>query len=51
MIDPVTGSFEIMKYDNKIPISIANLVQTMWLTRYPRPMEIMNEQGSELFGH
>ena len=27
MIDPVTGWFEIAKYDNKIVISIADLVE------------------------
>ena len=33
MIDHVTGWFEITQYDNKRAISIANLVETMWLTR------------------
>ena len=46
MIDPVTGWFEIIQYDDKIAITIANLVETMWLTRYPRPMEITYDQGS-----
>ena len=27
--------------------SIANLVETMWLSRYPRPIEIMYDQGKE----
>ena len=40
MVEPATGWFEIMKYDNKRTISIVNLVETIWLTRYPRPMEI-----------
>ena len=38
MIDHVTGWFEKTQYDDKIAITIANLVETMWLTRYPRPM-------------
>ena len=38
MIDPVTGWFEITQYNNKIVISIANLVESMWLSRYPIPM-------------
>ena len=46
MIDPVTGWLEIIQYDDKIAITIANLVETMWLTRYPRPMEIKYDQGS-----
>ena len=37
MIDLVTGWFKITQYDNKQAISIANLVETVWLTRYPRP--------------
>ena len=35
MIYPVTGWLEITQYDDKIAIIIANLVETMWLTRYP----------------
>ena len=30
---------------------MANLVETMWLSRYPRPTEIMYDQGSEFIGH
>ena len=40
IIDPVTGLFEITQYDDKIAILIATLVETRWLTTYPRPMEI-----------
>ena len=45
MIDPVTGWFEITQYDDKRAISITNLVETTWLSRYPRPIEIMYDQG------
>ena len=45
MIDPVTGWLEIVRYYNKIAITIANSVETMWLSRYPRPIEIMYDQG------
>ena len=38
MVDPVRGWFEITQYKNKIAISTANLVETMLLIRYPRPM-------------
>ena len=51
MIDPLTGWFEITQYYDKIAINIANLVEIMWLTRYPRPMEITYDQGSEFIGH
>ena len=36
VIDPVTGWFEIVQYDDKRAITIANLVETKWLSRYPR---------------
>ena len=38
MIDPVTGWFEIMQYNDKIAIYIANLVENMWIYRYLRPI-------------
>ena len=51
MLDPGTGSSEIAQYNDKISISIADLVETTWLSRYPRPMEITYDQGSEFIGH
>ena len=38
MIYPVTGWFEIAQREDKKAISIANLVETMWLSRYPTPI-------------
>ena len=32
-------------------IPIANLVENMWLTRYPRKPQITYEQGSEFIGN
>ena len=46
MIDPVTGWSEITQYNDKREISIAKLVECTWLFRYPRPTEIMYDQGS-----
>ena len=51
MIDPVTGWFEVVQYDDKIAITIVNLVATMQLSRYPRPIETMYDQGNEFIGH
>ena len=51
MIDPVTGWFLIARYYDKRAIPIANLVKTVWLSRYPRPIEIMYDQGKEFIGH
>ena len=46
MINPVTVWFKIFQYDDKRAISVSNLVETTWVTRYPRPMEITYGQGS-----
>ena len=35
MIDPVTRWFEVTQYSNKKEMTIANLVETVWLARYP----------------
>ena len=35
MIDPATGWFEIVPYSDKKSITIANLVEQTWLSRYP----------------
>ena len=51
MIDPVTGWFKIAQYNDGIEIYIAKLVETAWLTRYPRPMKITYDQGLEFIGH
>ena len=51
MIDYVTGWFKITQYDDKTAISIVNLFETTWLTRYPRSMEITYYQRSEFIGH
>ena len=51
MIGPVTGCFKITQYDNKRAISTTNLVKNTWLDRYPRPMEVTYDQGSEFIVH
>ena len=45
MIDPLTGWFEITDYNNNRVVAIENLVETTWLSRYPRPTEITHDQG------
>ena len=51
MIDPATGWFEIHQYDDKKSISIANIVEQQWLSRYPWPTKITFDRGSEFIGH
>ena len=50
-IYPVKIWFKIMQYNDKRAISITNLVETMWLTRYPRPIEITHYQRSDFISH
>ena len=50
MIDPATGWFEIAQYDDKKSITVSNVVETTWLTRYPRPYLVTIDRGSEFIG-
>jgi hypothetical protein len=34
MINPATGWFEIEQFDDKKSITVANIVEQEWLTRY-----------------
>ena len=51
MIDPATGWLEIAQYDDKRPITVANIVEQTWLTRYPRPDICTIDRGFEFIGH
>ena len=51
VIDPVTGWFEVMQYRDKKSMTIANLVETMWMVQYPWPVEITYDRGGEFLGH
>ena len=51
ILDTVTRWFEIIQYNNMRVISTADLVEIMWLSLYPRPMEITYDQGSEFISH
>ena len=44
-IYPITGWSEVTQYSNKKSTTIENLVETMWLVRYPWPVEIRYDQG------
>ena len=50
-IDTVTGLSEIIQYYDKRAISIANLVETTCISRYPIPMEMTYDQGSSFIHH
>jgi transposase InsO family protein len=46
-----TGWFEITRYEDKKSITIANIVEMTWLSRYPWPTLITYDQGSKFIGH
>ena len=47
MIDPATGWFEMCELPDKNVITIANIMEQAWLTRYPWPTEITIDKGTE----
>jgi len=52
MIDPATGWFEIEQYhEDRKAITIANIVENTWLTRYLKPDICTIDRGSEFIGH
>ena len=51
IIDPITGWFEVTLLRDKKAMTIANLVETTWLVRYPWPVEITYDRGGELIHH
>jgi transposase InsO family protein len=50
MIDPATSWFEIHQYEDKRSISVANIVEQEWFSRYPWPTQITYDRGSEFIG-
>ena len=51
MIDPATGLCEIHQYNDKRSITVANIIEQEWLSRYPCPSQITQYRGSEFIGH
>jgi transposase InsO family protein len=47
MIDPATGWFEVKAITQKTAESIMDHFNNEWLTRYPRPQEIVFDNGGE----
>ena len=50
MIDPATGWFEIAEYNDKRAITVANIVEQEWFSRYPWPTQITFDRGNEFMG-
>ena len=47
MIDPATGWFEIAEIPTKRADFVINILEFSWLTRYPRPTEVVLDRGTE----
>ena len=47
MIDPATGWIEMVPIETKRADVIANLCEQRWLTRYPRPDQVIYDRGTE----
>ena len=48
MIDPVTGWFEVAALqDSPTALEIQRLLDSYWIARYPRPVEIGFDNGSK----
>jgi hypothetical protein len=47
MIDPATGWFEIAELPATTADVVANVFEQEWLTRYPYPMEVVMDRGTE----
>jgi hypothetical protein len=45
------GWFEIHQYNDKRSITVANIVEQEWFSRYPRPTQVTYDRGSEFIGH
>jgi transposase InsO family protein len=41
---------EIQQYDDKQSITVANIIEQEWLSRYPWPTQITFDRGSEFIG-
>jgi hypothetical protein len=51
MIDPATSWFKIHEYDDKRAITVANIAEQEWFSRYPWPTQVTYDRGSEFIGH
>ena len=51
MIDPETGWFEIIQYNDKQAATIENLVYKTWLCRYALPTIVTCDIRNECRGH
>ena len=50
-IDTVSNYPEIIRLNNKTSQHVAQQFENLWLSRYPRPVRCIYDQGAEFIGH
>src|SRR5687767_11779488 len=50
MIDPASGWFEIHQYDIKKLVTVANIAEQEWFSKYPWLSQVIFNSGSEFIG-
>ena len=51
MIDMVTNLVEVVRIDNKSAAHVAMHFENTWLSKYPRPLNVIHDQGGEFVGY
>jgi transposase InsO family protein len=51
IIDMVTNLVEIVRLTNKTAAHVAMQFENTWLSRYPRPQNVIHDQGGEFMGY
>jgi len=46
-IDPFSGLCDACRLENKTSLHVANKYYSLWLTRYPRPLRCIHDNGTE----
>ncbi|KAG7361664.1 reverse transcriptase RNA-dependent DNA polymerase [Nitzschia inconspicua] len=50
IIDMVTNLVEVVRIDNKTAAHVAMHFENSWLSKYPRPLNVIHDQGGEFIG-
>ncbi|KAG7340293.1 integrase core domain containing protein [Nitzschia inconspicua] len=50
IIDMVTNLVEVVRIDNKSSAHVAMHFENSWLAKYPRPLNVIHDQGGEFIG-
>jgi hypothetical protein len=51
IIDMVTNLVEVVRIEDKTAAHVSMHFENTWLSRYPRPMNVIHDPGTEFLGH